>query len=99
MVEGGLLEREGEVFLLTPPGAGFLVDLGIEKPPRAGKACNDWSERRPHLAGKLGVARTKRLFGLDWISRTERRRAVEVTAEGKRESGSRLSIRGARRTV
>ena len=92
LVDRGLVEREGEVFLLTARGAEFLVDLGIEKPPRAGKSCNDWSERRPHLAGKLGVALTKRLFELDWVRRTERRRAVEVTEVGKRELAARLSI-------
>lgn len=92
MVDRGLVEREGEVFLLTEPGAAFLVDLGIEKPPRAGKACNDWSERRPHLAGKLGVALTKRLFELDWVERTDRRRAVRVTDAGRRELGRRLDI-------
>jgi DNA-binding transcriptional ArsR family regulator len=92
MVDRGLVEREGEVFLLTEPGAEFLVDLGIERPPRAGKSCNDWSERRPHLAGKLGVALTKRLFELEWVRRTERRRAVEVTAEGRRELGARLGV-------
>jgi DNA-binding transcriptional ArsR family regulator len=92
LVGRGLVEREGEVFLLTEPGAEFFVDLGIEKPPRAGKACNDWSERRPHLAGRLGVALAKRLFELDWIERTERRRAVRVTDVGRRELGRRLDI-------
>lgn len=92
LVERGLVEREGEVFLLTDPGAAFFVDLGIERPPRAGKSCNDWSERRPHLAGKLGVALAKRLFELDWIARTERRRAVEVTSSGRRELATRLGI-------
>jgi hypothetical protein len=92
LVDRRLVEREGEVFLLTDPGAAFLTDLGIERPPRAGKACNDWSERRPHLAGKLGVTLTKRLFDLDWVRRTERRRAVEVTDEGKRELNVRLGI-------
>jgi DNA-binding transcriptional ArsR family regulator len=92
MVDRGLVEREGEVFLLTGPGTEFLVDLGIEKPPRAGRSCNDWSERRPHLAGKLGVALTKRLFELEWIERTERRRAVRVTDVGRQELGRRLDI-------
>lgn len=92
MLERGLIDREADVFLLTEPGAGFLGDLGIERPPRAGKACNDWSERRPHLAGKLGVALTSRLFELDWVRRTERRRAVEVTDAGKRELSERLDI-------
>jgi hypothetical protein len=92
LVARGLVEREGEVFLLTDPGGAFFADLGIANPPRAGKSCNDWSERRPHLAGKLGVALTKRLFELDWVRRTEWRRAVEVTDEGKRELGRRLDI-------
>jgi DNA-binding transcriptional ArsR family regulator len=92
MVERELVEREGEVFLLTNSGALFFADLGIERPPRAGKSCNDWSERRPHLAGKLGVALAKRLFELEWVRRTERRRAVEVTDEGRRELGERLDI-------
>jgi DNA-binding transcriptional ArsR family regulator len=92
LVDRGYLEREGEVFLLSDPGEGFMRDLGIEKPPRAGKACNDWSERRPHLAGKLGVALTSRLFELDWIRRTDRRRAVRVTKVGRQELGARLDI-------
>jgi DNA-binding transcriptional ArsR family regulator len=92
MLDRGLIEREAEVFLLTDPGAAFFADLGIEKRPRAGKACNDWSERRPHLAGKLGVALTSRLFELDWIRRTERRRAVQVTKEGQHELSARLDI-------
>jgi hypothetical protein len=92
LVDRGLVEREGEVFLLTEPGADFFVDLGIAKPPRAGRSCNDWSERRPHLAGKLGVALTKRLFDLDWIERTGQPRAVRVTKVGRRELGRRLDI-------
>lgn len=92
LVERGLVEREAEVFLLTDPGAAFFADLGIERPPRAGKSCNDWSERRPHLAGKLGVALTTRLFELDWVRRTDRPRAVEVTAAGEWELSKRLGI-------
>lgn len=92
LLDRGLVEREDEVFLLTEPGADFFVELGIEKPPRAGKSCNDWSERRPHLAGKLGVALTKRLFDLDWIERTKQRRAVAVTAKGERELAARLGV-------
>jgi DNA-binding transcriptional ArsR family regulator len=92
MLDRGLIEREAEVFLLTDHGAAFLADLGVQRPPRAGRACNDWSERRPHLAGKLGVALTSRLFDLDWIRRTKRRRAVELTAEGEKELGGRLGL-------
>jgi DNA-binding transcriptional ArsR family regulator len=92
MVERALVEREGEVFLLTDQGASFMRELGVAKPPRAGKSCNDWSERRPHLAGKLGVALTKQLFDLRWVKRTSRRRAVEVTASGEKELSHRLGL-------
>jgi DNA-binding transcriptional ArsR family regulator len=92
MLERGLIEREGEVFLLTTAGAAWLEDLGIERPPRAGKACNDWSERRPHLAGHLGVTLTRRLFELNWVTRTDRPRAVAVTAAGRRQLADRLGL-------
>jgi DNA-binding transcriptional ArsR family regulator len=92
LAERGLIEREGDVFLLTDAGVDLLRDLGIPKPPRAGKACNDWSERRPHLAGKLGVALTRRLFELGWIERAELPRAVRATPAGREELGARLGL-------
>jgi DNA-binding transcriptional ArsR family regulator len=92
LLERGMIEREGDVFLLTSEGGALLRDLGVEKPPRAGKTCNDWSERRPHLAGKLGVALTRRLFELGWIERTDRARAVRVTPRGREELSSRLGL-------
>ncbi|HYC80518.1 MAG TPA: metalloregulator ArsR/SmtB family transcription factor [Solirubrobacterales bacterium] len=92
MGERGLIEREAEVFLLTDEGVAWLAALGLERPPRAGKTCNDWSERRPHLAGKLGVALATRLFELEWLERTEVRRAVRVTERGARELRSQLGL-------
>jgi DNA-binding transcriptional ArsR family regulator len=93
MLARGLIEREGEVFLLTDAGAMWLVDLGIANPPRAGKACNDWSERRPHLAGRLGVTLARRLFELDWLQRTQRAREVRVTPQGEVCLSRELSLR------
>jgi DNA-binding transcriptional ArsR family regulator len=93
MLTRALMEREGEVFLLTDAGATWLQRLGITNPPRAGKACNDWSERRPHLAGRLGVALTGRLFELDWLQRTERAREVRVTPHGEVGLGRELSLK------
>ena len=49
-------------FELTDDGEAFLEDLGVDVAgARARKrvfarACLDWSERRPHLAGALGAA-------------------------------------------
>jgi DNA-binding transcriptional ArsR family regulator len=87
-----LIEREGEVFLLTDAGTSWFERLGIANPPRAGKACNDWSERRPHLAGRLGVALTRHLFELGWMQRTQRAREVRVTPQGERGFSRELSL-------
>jgi DNA-binding transcriptional ArsR family regulator len=93
MLARDLIEREGEVFLLTDAGATWLEHLEIANPPRAGKACNDWSERRPHLAGRLGVALTSRLFELDWLQRTQRAREVRVTPRGEVGLSHELSLK------
>lgn len=92
LIERQLIEREGDVFLLTGDGAEWLQGIGVGKPPRAGKTCNDWSERRPHLAGKLGVALTRSLFELGWIERTKLARAVRVTPRGREELRDRLGL-------
>lgn len=92
MAERGLIEREADVFLLTSAGGEWMGEIGITAPPRAGKACNDWSERRPHLAGRLGVVLAKQLFELHWLERTERARAVRVTGRGQRELSARLGL-------
>lgn len=92
MAGRGLIEREGDVFLLTPDGAAWMGEIGVNAPPRAGKTCNDWSERRPHLAGKLGVTLAKRLFELEWLQRTQQARAVRITALGRRELRDRLGL-------
>ena len=93
MLARGLIDCEGEVFLLTVAGATWLEHLGISKPPRAGKACNDWSERRPHLAGRLGVVLTRRLFELGWLQRTLRAREVRVTPQGEVGLSRELSLK------
>jgi DNA-binding transcriptional ArsR family regulator len=92
MLARDLVQREGEVFLLTDAGATWFRQLGITDPPRAGKACNDWSERRPHVAGRVGVALTAHLFQLGWLQRTQRAREVRVTPEGEAGLSHELSL-------
>jgi DNA-binding transcriptional ArsR family regulator len=48
------------------------------------RLCLDWTERRPHIAGAVGAALTKRYFHLGWTERTKQSRAVIVTEAGKR---------------
>jgi DNA-binding transcriptional ArsR family regulator len=73
----------GEV---TDGGHAFLRDFGAE--PVEGKRvfcrpCLDWSERRPHIAGRLGAALACRCFDLGWIERQRDTRAVAITAAGR----------------
>jgi DNA-binding transcriptional ArsR family regulator len=73
----------GEV---TPSGHAFLRDFGAE--PAGGKRvfcrpCLDWSERRAHVAGKLGAALAARCLDLGWIERQRDSRAVTITTAGR----------------
>ena len=47
------------------------------------RLCFDWTERRPHIAGAVGAALTKRCFDLGWTERMKHSSAVVVTASGK----------------
>src|SRR5579863_2711897 len=73
----------GEV---TDAGVRFLGEFGAA--PAAGRRvfcrpCLDWSERRPHLAGRVGAALACRCFELGWIKRQRDTRAVAITAVGR----------------
>ena len=73
--------RRGGAFLSARLG----VDLARRRPARVFAAtCLDWSERRPHLAGRLGAALCRRALELGWIERARDGRAVAVTPAGRR---------------
>ena len=75
---------------ITKVGTRFFSKFGIDLPALSSKRrqlcrlCLDWTERRPHIAGALGAALTKRCFDLGWTERMKRSSAVVVTASGKR---------------
>ena len=70
---------------ITAAGARFFTGFGIKLPARrATRLCLDWTERRPHIAGALGTAITKRFFDLGWMERIKRSQAVSLTAAGRR---------------
>ena len=91
MLRGRLLERGGENVTLTSTGRRFAVQFGIDLGELQGKeretcvSCLDWSERRDHLAGRLGSAYLVRLFALKWARRDKDSRAVLFTQSGLRE--------------
>jgi DNA-binding transcriptional ArsR family regulator len=74
---------------ITAAGARFLTGFGIALPARRparrlGRLCLDWTERRPHIAGTIGAALTRRYFDLGWMQRLSRSHAVVVTPSGRR---------------
>jgi DNA-binding transcriptional ArsR family regulator len=82
----------GEV---TETGHAFLRDFGAE--PVDGKRvfcrpCLDWSERRPHIAGRLGAALACRCLELGWIKRQRDSRAVAITESGRAGFAARFGV-------
>ena len=75
---------------VTTAGIRFLSTFGIELSPLRStrrllcRLCLDWTERRPHIAGAVGAAITKRCFDLGWMERMKRSHAVLVTPRGRR---------------
>jgi DNA-binding transcriptional ArsR family regulator len=78
-----------EAGLITDEGRRFFCDFGIdlEQTPRSKRplcrTCLDWSERRPHIAGRLGAALLDRVLDLRWITRTPESSALRITRAGE----------------
>ncbi|MFF9723614.1 ArsR/SmtB family transcription factor [Streptomyces gardneri] len=87
MVERGLL-RWGPDPGLTHEGAAWLTELGIAVPSGSRRplvrACLDWTERRPHLAGAVGAALCDHALTTGWLVRIGTTRALTVTPAGRR---------------
>jgi len=81
---------DDEAAEITMAGARFFTAFRIELPTlrstrrHSCRLCLDWTERRPHIAGALGAALTKRYFDLGWMERMRRSHAVIVTRLGGR---------------
>ncbi|MFD9195093.1 ArsR/SmtB family transcription factor [Streptomyces phaeochromogenes] len=91
----GLL-RQDTGFALTDEGVRWFDGLGVPlvrtgRRPIA-RACLDWTERRPHLAGVAGAALCRHALDTGWCVRIGSERAVKVTAEGERALSELLGI-------
>jgi len=76
--------------VLTDPGRRFFSHLGIDvaslpstRRPLC-RACLDWSERRPHLAGALGAELLRHIYKERWATRAPDGRAVHFSPRGLR---------------
>jgi DNA-binding transcriptional ArsR family regulator len=73
---------------ITEKGHRFFRDFGLDlagdgKSTRPlCRTCLDWSERRSHLAGRLGAALCQKCLDLGWIKRGKDSRAVTFTPKG-----------------
>lgn len=75
---------------VTERGNDKLAEIGLDfrdLPPRNRplcRACLDWSQRRQHLAGRLGKAILERLLAQAWARRLPDSRIVSFSPEGER---------------
>ena len=91
----GLL-RQDTGFALTDAGLRWFDEAGIGL-DRTGRrpltrACLDWTERRPHLAGTAGAALCRHALDARWCVRIGSERAVKVTPDGERAFAELLGI-------
>ncbi|MCX4760860.1 winged helix-turn-helix domain-containing protein [Streptomyces sp. NBC_01275] len=95
LTERGAL-RQDTGFALTDAGVAWFEAAGIALDRRTrrplARACLDWTERRPHLAGVAGAALCRHVLDAGWCVRIGSERAVRVTAEGERALSGLLGI-------
>ncbi|MGV9985473.1 ArsR/SmtB family transcription factor [Streptomyces olivaceus] len=94
----GLLSQDTGL-ALTHAGLGWFEAAGIALRPTGrrplARACLDWTERRPHLAGVAGAALCRHALDTGWCVRIGSGRAVKVTAAGERALSGLLGIEAA----
>jgi len=86
-----------KAYSLTGEGREWCREVGVRIPQRTrakseGRACLDWTERRHHLGGPLGMALFARLKEIGWLATNSRTRAVRLTHSGSAELYKRLGI-------
>jgi DNA-binding transcriptional ArsR family regulator len=92
-----LRARDG-AFASTPALLAWLADHGhpVVDDPRSkrplARACLDWSERTPHLAGRLGAAIADLALARQWLVRARGSRALRLTARGRAALAGELDV-------
>ena len=87
----GWLRADSDGMCLLPDAAEALVHAGWQAASTQqllqlrGRGCLDWTERRLHLGGALGVAITGGLLDAGWLRRAPRNRALLPTPDGLRQ--------------
>jgi len=100
----GWLHRTSDNFEPAPALFTWLAGHGhpISDDPRRPltRACVDWTERVPHIAGRTGAAIATLFLDAGWVVRTRESRALRLTGRGsgalERELGLQLALRSTR---
>lgn len=89
LVKKGAIEFDDEAGLITPKGTKLFSKLDIDVTSNSKRSkrpicrpCLDWSERRPHVAGKLGAAICTHFLEKSFVRRVNDSRALIVTPKG-----------------
>ncbi|WP_266156365.1 ArsR/SmtB family transcription factor [Dyella silvatica] len=86
----GYLHTESVGLRLSPQGAEAFMQAGLEQAPAvkllglSGRSCLDWSERRLHVGGPLGVAMMTAMLDAGWLRRAASGRVLVPSADGLR---------------
>jgi DNA-binding transcriptional ArsR family regulator len=84
-------------FAATPELLGWLAGHGraIADEPRTRRplvrSCLDWSERRSHVAGRIGAAIAELALAEKWVVRVRDSRALRLTDRGRSAFASEIS--------
>lgn len=98
-----LLERKaivpvGRDYTVTQQGREIFADLDVDvddaqnERRRFARACMDWTERRPHVAGSLGASLLDAFVRKRWVARNTNDRALRITPDGAREFRRRFGV-------
>ena len=92
-VADALCVCDGAGLTVTADGERTFHALGIAA-SRGGivRACRDWTEQRPHIAGPLGRRLLARLLELEWLMRDPHSRALHLTETGSTDLPLRLGV-------
>lgn len=97
LVQRGWLHATGDSFEPAPPLFAWLavhghpVEIGGHRRPLS-RSCLDWSERVPHVAGRIGAAIAKVVVDAGWLARIRGTRALRVTTRGQRALADELGV-------
>jgi DNA-binding transcriptional ArsR family regulator len=89
LVDMQVLANDADTFHPTDRTQAFFADLGIDLTGQQAsrrplvRSCLDWTERRPHLAGRLGAALLDHLVSEHAITRQRGTRAIKITNRGR----------------